>query len=217
MSTPPVVFLHGLGQTPLTWEAQVEALPPGRSALAPWLRGLRPGDEREFTLGGAAADVITQLDMHPAARGHLAGLSLGTMVALSCALDFPDRVASLILAAGQVTPPRALIRAQRAVLRLMPSHRFAAGGVSKARMLQVLAQLDDAGLAERLDQVSAPTLVLVGEQDRVNQPAARQLAEGIPGARLERVARAGYQVNADAPEAFNALLYDFVREAESRA
>ena len=58
-----------------------------------------------------------------------------------------------------------------------------------------------------------PTLVLCGEQDRVNRGLSRKLAELIPNARFELVPGAGHVANADNPEAFNRLLAAFLPPA----
>ncbi|MFZ1411994.1 MAG: hypothetical protein WAS07_11090, partial [Micropruina sp.] len=71
-STPPgcfdgemtpslLVFLHGLGGSPQTWQSQVAALPPGMKAAAPWVDGFRPGAQAPFDLGRAADAALAQL------------------------------------------------------------------------------------------------------------------------------------------------------------
>jgi pimeloyl-ACP methyl ester carboxylesterase len=66
-------------------------------------------------------------------------------------------------------------------------------------------------LHDRLGEVSAPTLVIVGSDDPVRQ-RAEAVAEGIPGARLARVPGAGHAPHLEAPAAFIRLVLDFVSE-----
>lgn len=69
----------------------------------------------------------------------------------------------------------------------------------------------DPALIERLEQVTSPTLVLVGEQDTPqNQAVAELLARRIPGARKAGVAGAGHMVNLEAPLEFNRMLLEFL-------
>lgn len=71
--------------------------------------------------------------------------------------------------------------------------------------------LDDPPAWERLDEVSAPTLVLVGDQDVSDVLAtAERLAAGIPGARLEVVSGAGHIPGIERPEEFNRIVLDFL-------
>jgi pimeloyl-ACP methyl ester carboxylesterase len=68
---------------------------------------------------------------------------------------------------------------------------------------------------DRLGGIKAPTLVIVGEQDLLTPPwAAREVAGGIPGTRLEIVAGDGssHVVPLERPDDFNRLAMDFLAE-----
>lgn len=69
--------------------------------------------------------------------------------------------------------------------------------------------------ADRLDRVTAPTLVIVGEQDLLTPPwVAREVADGIPGARFQMVTGDGssHVLPLERPEDFNQLVMDFLTE-----
>jgi pimeloyl-[acyl-carrier protein] methyl ester esterase len=72
--------------------------------------------------------------------------------------------------------------------------KLLAGGTPRLEALRAgLSILRNADLRERLGRVAVPTLVIAGDHDRMTPPgAARALASGIPGARLEFVPRAGH-------------------------
>jgi pimeloyl-ACP methyl ester carboxylesterase len=65
---------------------------------------------------------------------------------------------------------------------------------------------------ERLTEITAPTLVVVGELDLpfYNLPIAARLAEQIPGARQVTLPGVGHMVNMEDVAAFNAALADFL-------
>ncbi len=66
-----------------------------------------------------------------------------------------------------------------------------------------------------LREITAPTLILVGEHDRLTPPALSQtLQAGIRGARLAVVPGAGHLPNLEQPETFNRLVEAFLRDAE---
>ena len=207
-----LALLHGLGQTPQSWQDQVTAMPAGFKAVAPWLRGLRPGRAQEFSVEGAADDVLALLNQHGVEQMSLVGVSLGAMVALDAAIRSPETVSYLVLAAGQVNPPRSVMRMQRLVFSMVPAKRLASMGVEKKRFLQALDQAATIDYRSRLGLVTARTLVIVGADDKANLTAARDLAAGIPGARLEVIPGAGQQPNVENPEAFNALVWPFLSD-----
>jgi pimeloyl-ACP methyl ester carboxylesterase len=81
------------------------------------------------------------------------------------------------------------------------------------RLLDALLGYD--GTA-RLGDIRMPTLVLAGDEDRLASPAdARQLAEGIPAARLE-VLPGGHLVNVESQEAFIGHIARFLADMASR-
>lgn len=170
-----------------------------------------PLENGQFTLAEASADLLGELDRLGVEKAHFCGLSLGAMIAFRIAVDRPERVHSLTLAAGQVKPPRLLMTLQRAIMRMLPARVVAPQGVSKAYMLAVVDAVAAVDLTGELASVAAPTLVLCGSRDRANLPAARRLASGIPEAELHIIDGAGHQSNVQAPERFSAIFYEFLR------
>ena len=68
---------------------------------------------------------------------------------------------------------------------------------------------------DRLDRITARTLVIVGEQDLLTPPwVAREVAEGIRGARFEIVTGEGssHVVPLERPDDFNQLVMNFLAE-----
>ncbi|MFV0406418.1 MAG: alpha/beta fold hydrolase [Propioniciclava sp.] len=207
-----IVFLHGVGDTPQSWQDQVAALPPRATAAAPWLRGTRPGKPETFTVAAAADDIWPLLNQHGVEQLQAVGSSLGAVVALELATRMPDTVSHLVLAAGQVHPPATAMRVQRIIGAMIPRRRLARIGIEKHRFLAALDAAAAIDYRRELHKVTARTLVLVGAQDRANRPAAEQLAAGISGATLEVVTGAGHTIHTDAPDRFNDLVFSFLAQ-----
>lgn len=93
MSTPTLVFLHGVGLDHSVWEPVAELLAGCATIVAPDLpgHGTRPPAPDDVTLADLAHGVVA--DVQPGA--HLIGFSLGAMVAQYLAIHRPDLVASL--------------------------------------------------------------------------------------------------------------------------
>jgi len=66
-------------------------------------------------------------------------------------------------------------------------------------------------LLSRLNTITAPTLVVWGQQDRIIPVAHAQVAvDKIPGARLEIIDRCGHMPQLEHPEKFNKLVLEFL-------
>ena len=64
---------------------------------------------------------------------------------------------------------------------------------------------------ERLDEIAAPTLAVVGERDvELFHTLAGMVERRAPNARKAVIPGVGHMVNAEAPEAFNRLVLDFL-------
>lgn len=64
---------------------------------------------------------------------------------------------------------------------------------------------------DRLDGVQVPTLVIVGDQDRVTPPMlSRDVSNRIAGSRLVEIHGAGHLANIEQPAAFNAAVDQFL-------
>ena len=206
---PAIVFLPGMGQMPTDWQGQVTSLPPGWRGFVPWLPGLKPTDKQGFDLERAVGEMVMLLDSHNLARAHVVGLSLGAVVALRLASRHPERVDRLVLASGQVTPPKMVMKLQLALMRRTPESKFLAEGMLKERAIGAVEMLAKLDLRADLKAVQAPTLVLTGSGDPQNRPGAKALASGIRGARLA-VIEGGHALNTADPEAFNREVFGFL-------
>ena len=205
-----VLFLPGLGAGIDPWEAQLRALPTGFTGLAPDIPGLdRAATPGAFTFAGATRALRDLLDEHGIDRAHVCGLSLGAMTATQLVLDFPERVASLVLSGSQVRPPPALMAIQRTIVQLLPERTAQSMSMTKAQWLGALRVIADVDFREGLASIQAPTLVLCGSRDIANLAPARELAATIPNAELRIVPRVGHPWNQQEPELFSRTIAEF--------
>jgi len=205
-----VLFLPGLGAGIDPWEAQLRALPAGFTGLAPDIPGLdRAATPGAFTFAGAARALRDLLDERGIDRAHVCGLSLGAMMATQLVLDFPERVASLVLSGSQVRVPPALMAIQRTIVRMLPERAAERMVLTKAQWLGALQVVADMNFREGLAGIQAPTLVLCGSRDLANLAPARELARTIPNAELRIVPRVGHPWNQQKPELFSRTIAEF--------
>ena len=109
----------------------------------------------------------------------------------------------------------AFLRNHQAVLdtaELLASNPYPMSPEAYGRQADAYVHFD---ALDRLGAITAPTLVVVGEQDLLTPPwVARELAEAIPGARLEVIRGAGssHVAPIERPDDFNRLVSDFLAE-----
>ena len=214
------------------WQPQLDALGARFHVLAPDLPGLaQSAAAGPFTIAGAAAAIAALIKEHHGRPAHVCGLSLGAMVGLATAIEFPTCIDHLVVSGAQVRPHRLIVALQTAAMGVVPSRRLLAsmasslpGGradiadAAREDLLNtgkrgLLSAIRDAGAADfrrSLPHVQSRTLVLCGSRDRVNRGAARSIAATVPTATLEIVPDVGHVWNLEAPELFNRVLVDFL-------
>src|SRR5918999_3441714 len=119
---PPVLMVMGLGANGRLWAPGIRRLlAAGYEGIALDNRGCgRSGTPwRPFTTRTMAGDAVAVLDELGVERAHVAGGSMGGMVVQELALEFPDRVSSLLLAATTGGLPRLDLAPRRALQQVV--------------------------------------------------------------------------------------------------
>ena len=238
-SGPAVLLIHSMGADSTMWRDQFAALADRYRCIAFDCRGHGASTcNARFTVAGAAADLKAGLDALGVGSCHLVGLAMGVPIAVSFAARWPGAVRSAVLADGFVDMREAggaripewaeAIRSttmddfgRRYVeSRLMPCASEAAREGLAAAIARVPPEVyidvmkaifDGIAFTGEAAAVRAPSLVIWGEEDEVTPlEHSRQIADIVPGARLETVPGAGHIANLDRPEAFNRLLAGFL-------
>ncbi|MCO6436859.1 MAG: alpha/beta fold hydrolase [Phycisphaerae bacterium] len=103
----PVVFIHGFGASTFSWREVLPEVAKEFGALGIDLNGFgyteRPEEESAYSLRGQADLVLGVMNKLECPTAHVVGHSYGAGVALTLALQNPDRVRSLVLVDGGVT------------------------------------------------------------------------------------------------------------------
>lgn len=192
-----LIFLHGMGQSASSWDKTISFLPDGVQAVCPELSEFfTEGDCRYNQIYAAFCDYCNNFS-EPL---NLCGLSLGAVLALNYAVDFPQRVNSLILIAPQYDMPKFLLKVQNVLFRFMPEKQFRDIGFTKRDFITLTNSMSDMDFTSGLDKVACPVLVLCGEKDSANRKAAVKLAQMLPNAEFGIVENAGHEVNVDNPQ-----------------
>ena len=201
-----LIFLHGLGQGPQSWDKCLEALGPDTDAACPDLFGLLGDAPPVYQNLFAAFEQYMEAQPDPVC---LCGLSLGAVLALDYAIRHPQRAGALVLIAPQYKMPRVLLGLQNLVFRFMPERAFAQSGMGKGDLIRLTASMVSLDFRDGLARVACPALVLLGEKDAANRKAAKELAGLLPHRTLRVIPGAGHEVNLEAPGELAEVIREF--------
>lgn len=122
---PALILVAGLGNQLLLWDLELCArfVDAGLFVVRFDNRGVgfssRLGPDDASTLSDMALDAVAVLDGVGVDRAHVAGLSLGGMIAQTLAIEHPERVRSLISIASTTGEPGVGQPSERAVAHLL--------------------------------------------------------------------------------------------------
>jgi 3-oxoadipate enol-lactonase len=247
----PILFLHGVGSDKSVWHPQLDFFATRRRAVAMDYPGYCDSEARVgATRDDFARAAVALLDALGIERAHVCGLSLGGVVAIAMAHLAPGRCASLILAdsfavhpEGQAIHDRsvaasgAMTMAELAAARAPSLLGAAASDAVKDEVIATMGRIDSAAYrqgaaavwladqCERAASIAAPTLVIVGDEDRITPPAlshdlARLVGSALdarPSVELVTIPGAGHLANLEQPVAFNRAVDEFLTASESKA
>ena len=200
------IYLHGLGQTPDSWEKTIAQLKTAECSVCPDLAKMLQGKEATYTnLYNTFATDCDKIN-EPL---NLCGLSLGGVLALNYAALHPEKVSSLVLIATPYKMPKKLLQFQNMLFRFMPKSMFGQTGLGKAEFIRLCGSMMELDFCSSLKKISCPTLVICGEKDRANKKASIELANMLENARLQVISKAGHEVNREAPEKLAEVLRCF--------
>jgi 3-oxoadipate enol-lactonase len=185
--------------------------------------------------------LLEELEHRPA---HVVGISMGGMIAFQLVLDRPDLVRSLaIVNSGPALVPRTLaehlavwtriaiakLRGPAAMGGVLAPHLFPTPDQEALRLEFVrrwanndkdayyaaLRAIVGWSVRERISGIRCPTLVIAADHDYTPVSAKEAYLPLIPGAMLKVVADSRHATPMERPQAFNALLREFL-DAQTR-
>lgn len=191
-----LIFLHGLGQSPSSWNEILISLPKHIEPLCPSLFGLLEDGEISYERMYTALEKYIEEFSEPV---NLCGISLGAVLALNYTIDHIEKVSSLVLIAPQYKMPKLLLKIQNMVFHVMPEHSFSKSGLKKSDMIQLTKSMAPLNFQKDLHKITCPSFIICGERDKANRKAAKALTNLIPGAGFGLIDSTGHEVNVEAP------------------
>lgn len=234
-SRPPLILIHGAGGSFLSWHPLLRRL-QGETVYTLDLPGHGESKaEGRQTIEAYANDIAAFMDELQIPTAIILGLSMGSGIALTLALNFPHKVKALVLLGSgaklRVAPivlenigkPELFAETVTQInnacfsentpndlLALSEKNMLAAG-------IQTLQQdflaCDRFDITAQLSQIQPPALILCGAEDKMTPPKYSQyLKDNLPNARLHILEKTGHILTLEQPERVAALIRTFLDE-----
>lgn len=204
------IFIHGLGQNSTSWDKTILHMTKELPLSCPDL--FTSLQNKEATYKNLYCTFSNYCE-NASGPLHLCGLSLGAVLALNYAIDNPEKVKSLVMIGAQYKTPKALLKLQNIIFRLMPIASFKRLGFEKNAFIQLLHSMTDLNFSKEIKRISCITLVVCGEKDYANKRAARDIVRNLSKAEFQFIKDAGHEVNIEAPQKLAAILDAFYQQS----
>ena len=110
------IFVHGSGHKATSWEKTISYMTNNEDIVCPNLSSILEGKEASYeNLYSSFVKYCNEFD----GQIHLCGLSLGGILALNFALDFPQKVKTLVLIGTPYKVPKVAFSFQNIIFRFL--------------------------------------------------------------------------------------------------
>lgn len=206
----PVVLIHGSSNDWREWQMNLPILAREFRVYALDLPGFGLSESSEpLSLPWMSSFLNSFMHESGINKAHLIGHSLGGMIALAFALDFPERVGKVVLVnsagLGELSPAgQLLLSAIRGIKKALGKHKE-----TKYRK----GSAEEWILVNRLKEVKQPVMLIWGEWDPYLSISHARLAQSlIPNCQLYPFRRCRHAPHRERPERFNNLVSQFLGE-----
>ena len=203
------ILIHGSGHKATSWNGVISYIENNNDILCPDLSLILNGKEASYyNLYSSFVDYCNKID----GEIDLCGLSLGGILAFNYALDFPEKVKSLILIGTPYKVPKVMFRIQNIIFKYLPKSLFENMAFNKRDTFILGSSMKNLDFSNRVKDIQCPTLIICGEKDSANIKSAYYLSQNIKNSQLKIVEEAGHILNEEKPRELSLLINDFWRD-----
>ena len=200
------IFVHGSGHKATSWEKTISYMTNNEDIVCPNLSSILEGKEASYeNLYSSFVKYCNEFD----GQIHLCGLSLGGILALNIALDFPQKVKTLVLIGTPYKVPKVAFSFQNIIFRFLPKSIFETMAFDKKNTFALGDTMKNLDFSDRVKNIKCPTLILCGKKDSANMKSADYLSQSIRSAELKIIENTGHVVNEENPKALADILNEY--------
>lgn len=200
------IFVHGSGHGAASWQETISCMKTEETVLCPELRSLLGGKEASYDNLYASFVAFCSKAGGPI---DLCGISLGGILALQYALNFPEKVKTLVLIGTPHKVPKVMFAVQNVVFKFLPKSAFRGMAFDKKDTFALGKTMKNLDFSNSAKELQCPALILCGEKDKANIKSAYYFAENMKNAELKLIENAGHVVNEENPNALAEILTEF--------
>ena len=140
---------------------------------------------------------------------HLCGISLGGILVLNYALDFPQKVKTLVLIGTPHNIPKIAFGIQNIIFRFLPKSIFETMAFDKKGTFSLGNSMKNLDFSGRVNSIKCPTLIICGKKDNSNIKSAYYFSQNIKNAELKIIENTGHVVNEENPQTLAKILTEY--------
>ena len=197
------ILIHGSGHKSTSWNKVLLYMKNSKEILCPNLSSILNNKEASYdNLYSAFIEYCNESD----GKINVCGLSLGGVLALNYAIDFPDKVQSLVLIGTPYKVPRIMFSIQNIIFKFLPKSVFENMAFDKKDTFILGNSMKLLDFSKEVQNIKCPTLIICGKQDSANIKSANYLYKNIRNAQLKIIENTGHIVNEENPKELAEIL-----------
>jgi len=224
----PLLLLHGGLSTLETFRYQVGALAKHYEVILPERcgHGHTADSDGPYNYDQMAEDTVVFMDALGIRKASMIGYSDGANLVIPLALKWPERLNKFISIGGNFHHTGCLEEFQEE-LQKIPDGSVGEEGIDRSyenyspdgaqHFATVFTKVKNLWLneptyeADDLKKITAPTLVMAGENDCISHQHTLEFYETLPNSQLSIIPEATHSVMKEAPEKVNGIILDFLK------
>lgn len=200
------ILIHGSGHKAISWQETISYMKDQKDILCPELCSILNGQDATYeNLYTSFVEYCSRID----GQIHLVGLSLGGIIAMNYALDFPEKVKTLVVIGTPHKIPKVAFEIQNVIFRFFPKSVFKEMAFDKKDTFALGNSIKKLEIADRMQEIKCPVLVICGEKDCANKKSAYYFSENIENVALCMIEKTGHVVNEENPKELARILNEY--------
>ena len=151
------ILIHGSGHKSTSWDETILYMKDDKDILCPNLASILNGKEANYmNLYSSFVEYCNNID----GQINLCGLSLGGILALNYAIDFPDKVKKLVLIGTPYKVPRVMFSIQNVIFKFIPKSIFENMAFNKKDTFVLGKSMKKLDFTNKVQNIKCSTLII---------------------------------------------------------